>query len=165
MLAHAPFARFRTFRNYAIVVTLAWTVVLVLAAAGAIATRFSFLLVAFAAWAAGFALASLARARLPHPRARAAVWWPFEPQPPRTTPYDFRLHRGSYVLYALVALLAGTFLVALSALVGGLGGNASIGAFCVGFGWLLAWVQVTIMRQATPHPNPRPAPWLERGSA
>ncbi len=136
MLAHAPFARFRTFRNYAIVVTLAWTVVLVLAAAGAIATRFSFLLVAFAAWAAGFALASLARARLPHPRARTTVWWPFEPPPPRTTPYHFPLHRGSYVLYA----------------------------FCVGFGWLLAWVQVTIMRQATPHPNPRPAPWLDRGS-
>ena len=163
MLDHAPFARFRTFRNYSFGMTLVWMVVLVLAA-GAIETRLSFLLVVFAAWAAGFALAALARERLPHPRARTTPWWPSEPHPPRSTPHDFRLHGGSYALYALVALLAGAVILALSVLVGGLSGDASIEAFCVGFGWLIAWAQVTIAREASPHPNPRAAPWLKPGS-
>jgi hypothetical protein len=164
MLDHAPFPRIRTFKVYSFGATLVWTVVLVLAAAGAIEARLWFLLVTFAAWAAGFALAALARERLPHPRARTTPWWPWAPHPPRSTPYDFRLHRGSFALYALVALLAGAVVLALSVLLGGLSGGFWVGAFCVSFGWLIAWVQVTIVREASPHPNPRPAPWLKRGS-
>jgi hypothetical protein len=157
--------RLMTFRVYAAAVAAVWTVVLVLAAAGAIPTRLPFLLVVAAAWAAAFALAAFARARLPHPRARSMPWLPPfirrlmgypEPQLPS---HDFRLHRGSFAVCALLALLAGAVVTTLAALVGGLSGDLSIGAFCVSFGWLIGWVQVTIVRQLFAHPNPRPAPW------
>jgi hypothetical protein len=109
-----------------------------------------FLLLVFAGWAAAFVAGSLARARLPHPRARTTPWWPLAPVAPRSQAHDFRLHRGSYPLTALAALLTGGVVLMLAVLDGGGSGGASLVVLCLSIGWL----QVTTARERYPHLHP-----------
>ena len=158
--------RISTFKAYALVGAAVWTLIIVLAVAGAFQTRLLFLLLVFVSWAVGFALAGFARARLPHPRARTTVWLPptmrsliAAPPEPHRAPRDFRLHRHSFALTALVALLAGAVAMTLALLLGNISGGVSLVVFCVSLGWLIAWLQATIVRALYPHLNSRPTPW------
>jgi hypothetical protein len=46
----------------------------------------------------------------------------------------------------------------LALLLGNINGGVSLVAFCISLGWLIAWLQATIVRALYPHLNPRPTP-------